>query len=44
MLMVISPAKTLDFETPPTTKRHTLPQFLDHSQELISQLRDLTPA
>lgn len=44
MLMVISPAKTLDFETPPTTKRHTQPQFLEHSQELISQLRDLTPA
>jgi cytoplasmic iron level regulating protein YaaA (DUF328/UPF0246 family) len=44
MLMVISPAKTLDFETPPTTKRYTQPQFLNHSQELISQLRDLTPA
>lgn len=44
MLMVISPAKTLDFETPPVTKRYTQPQFLDHSQELISQLRDLTPA
>lgn len=44
MLMVISPAKTLDFDTPPTTKRYTQPQFLDHSQELISQLRDLTPA
>jgi cytoplasmic iron level regulating protein YaaA (DUF328/UPF0246 family) len=44
MLMVISPAKTLDFETPPTTKRYTQPQYLDHSQALISQLRDLTPA
>lgn len=44
MLMVISPAKTLDFETPPVTKRYTQPQFLDHSQELISQLRDLRPA
>ncbi len=44
MLMVISPAKTLDFDTPPTTKRYTQPQFLDHSQELINQLRDLTPA
>ncbi|HEX8587848.1 peroxide stress protein YaaA [Pseudomonas sp.] len=44
MLMVISPAKTLDFETPPVTKRYTQPQFLDHSQELITQLRDLTPA
>ncbi|MEE4089026.1 peroxide stress protein YaaA [Pseudomonas viridiflava] len=44
MLMVISPAKTLDFETPPTTERFTQPQYLDHSQELISQLRELAPA
>ncbi|HEY0285684.1 MAG TPA: peroxide stress protein YaaA [Pseudomonas sp.] len=44
MLMVISPAKTLDFETPPTTHRFTQPQYLDHSQELITQLRELTPA
>ncbi|MFS2157645.1 peroxide stress protein YaaA [Pseudomonas sp. Pseusp122] len=44
MLMVISPAKTLDFETPPTTTRFTQPQYLDHSQELITQLRELSPA
>jgi cytoplasmic iron level regulating protein YaaA (DUF328/UPF0246 family) len=44
MLMVISPAKTLDYETPPTTPRFTQPQYLDHSQELIGQLRDLSPA
>lgn len=44
MLMVISPAKTLDFETPPTTERFTQPQYLDHSQELIEILRELTPA
>lgn len=44
MLMVISPAKTLDFATPPTTTRHTQPQYLDHSQELITQLRELSPA
>ncbi|WP_268799715.1 peroxide stress protein YaaA [Pseudomonas huanghezhanensis] len=44
MLMVISPAKTLDFETPPTTERFTQPQYLDHSQELIAQLRELTPS
>ncbi|MDB6142579.1 MAG: hypothetical protein JWP80_1623 [Pseudomonas sp.] len=43
MLMVISPAKTLDFDTPPVTKRFTQPQFLDHSQELILQLRELSP-
>ena len=44
MLMVISPAKTLDYETPPATQRFTQPQYLDHSQELILQLRELTPA
>jgi cytoplasmic iron level regulating protein YaaA (DUF328/UPF0246 family) len=44
MLMVISPAKTLDFETAPTTEHFTQPQYLDHSQELITQLRELTPA
>jgi cytoplasmic iron level regulating protein YaaA (DUF328/UPF0246 family) len=44
MLMVLSPAKTLDYETPPITKRFTQPQYLDHSQELITQLRELSPA
>ncbi|UVE18653.1 peroxide stress protein YaaA [Pseudomonas sp. LS44] len=43
MLMVISPAKTLDYETPPTTPRFTQPEYLDHAQELIGQLRELTP-
>ena len=37
MLMVISPAKTLDYETPPATQRLTQPQSLDHTQELIGQ-------
>ena len=40
MLMVISPAKTLDYETPPATKRHTLPRHLEHSKELIEILQD----
>ncbi len=44
MLHVISPAKTLDFETAPAIDDHSQPQFLDHSQELITQLRALTPA
>ncbi len=43
MLMVISPAKTLDYETPPATQRFTQPQYLDHSQTLIEQLRELSP-
>ena len=33
MLMVISPAKTLDYETPPATPRFTQPEHLDHAQE-----------
>jgi len=44
MLMVISPAKTLDYTSAPVTARHTLPEYLDHSVELIDQLRELTPA
>ncbi len=44
MLMVISPAKTLDYETPPATPRFTQPEHLDHAQDLIQQLRDFTPA
>ncbi|AXO89705.1 peroxide stress protein YaaA [Pseudomonas parafulva] len=44
MLTVISPAKTLDYDTPPVTQRHTLPQHLDHAQILIEQLRDFSPA
>ncbi|MNO72376.1 hypothetical protein D3C76_633210 [compost metagenome] len=44
MLMVISPAKTLDYNTPPVTERHTLPLHLDDAQELIGILRELTPA
>ena len=43
MLMVISPAKTLDYETPPTTTLFTQPQHLEHAQELIGQLRQMSP-
>jgi hypothetical protein len=43
MLMVISPAKTLDYQTPPATQRYTQPEHLDHAQDLIAQLRDFTP-
>ena len=43
MLIVISPAKTLDFETPAHTKKFTQPQFLEQSQLLIEQLRHFDP-
>ena len=39
MLIIISPAKTLDYETPPKTRRFTLPDFLDESERLINLLR-----
>lgn len=43
MLSVISPAKTLDFETSPSTRIHTQPDYLDQSRELIEILRDYSP-
>lgn len=43
MLLVISPAKNLDYETPPATKTATQPDMLDQAQELIDQLRPLAP-
>lgn len=42
MLTVISPAKTLDYETPATTQTHTLPKFTEHSTELIGVLNQLS--
>ncbi len=43
MLLVISPAKTLDYETPPVTSTHTKPRFLEHSRELIDILQEKSP-
>ena len=44
MLLVISPAKTLDYDTPPVTPRFTLPAHLEQASELIERLRELSPA
>nr|WP_199067440.1 peroxide stress protein YaaA [Chromobacterium sp. ASV5] len=43
MLMVISPAKTLDYDTPPATQTYTQPDLLTHSAELIETLREKSP-
>jgi cytoplasmic iron level regulating protein YaaA (DUF328/UPF0246 family) len=43
MLIVISPAKTLDYETPVSTRRSTLPDFLPRSGQLIKDIRRLHP-
>ncbi len=44
MIVVLSPAKTLDCLTPPTVDQYTQPIFLDQSQMLIDRLRELSPA
>ncbi|CAX54468.1 peroxide stress protein YaaA [Erwinia pyrifoliae] len=44
MLMVISPAKTLDFTSPLATERFTQPGLLAESQKLINEARKLSPA
>lgn len=43
MLTVISPAKTLDFDTPPGTRKNTQPRFLDRAGELVEDARKLGP-
>jgi len=43
MLIVISPAKNLDFDTPVPVKKHTKAGFLDDSQALIDDLQKLAP-
>ena len=43
MLMVISPAKTLDYDTPPAIEQSTQPRFVEHSVELIDVLREKSP-
>ncbi|WP_303292229.1 peroxide stress protein YaaA [Marinobacter sp. SS5-14b] len=43
MLMIISPAKTLDYESPLATETYTQPDYLDDACELIDQLKELEP-
>ena len=43
MLMVISPAKTLDYTSPLATTEFTQPRFLEQSSQLIAVLRQLAP-
>jgi cytoplasmic iron level regulating protein YaaA (DUF328/UPF0246 family) len=44
MLIVLSPAKTLDFESPIKVNKTTEPDFIARSAELISTLRTMPPA
>ncbi len=43
MLIVLSPAKTLDLDTPSTTRLHSTPDFLERSSALIDVLRSYSP-
>ncbi|CRL62622.1 peroxide stress protein YaaA [Proteus mirabilis] len=42
MLITISPAKTLDFESPLATTQFTQPELLKYSQQLIEECRKLS--
>ena len=42
MLVLLSPAKSLDYEVPLLTKKSTKPRFIDESAELIEGLRKLS--
>lgn len=44
MLVVVSPAKNLDFQSPPVTREFSQPELLDDAQELISRCKKLSPA
>lgn len=40
MLLLLSPAKKLDYDSPVRTTLHTQPMFVDQAQDLISILKD----
>lgn len=42
MLTVISPAKTLDFESPPVTEAHTRPAHLTQARQLVRRLQEFS--
>ena len=43
MLIVVSPAKALDFDSPLATKKHSQPIMLKKSKELVDILSTKTP-
>ncbi len=43
MLIVVSPAKSLDYESSLATKSATKPQYMEQSEILIEQLRQFSP-
>ncbi|MDB2692740.1 YaaA family protein, partial [Luminiphilus sp.] len=43
MLTVLSPAKTLDYQTPSIVETATVPRFMDQSALLVDDARALAP-
>ncbi|MFT5675262.1 MAG: cytoplasmic iron level regulating protein YaaA (DUF328/UPF0246 family) [Paraglaciecola sp.] len=43
MLVVVSPAKNLDYQTAPVISDFSQPELLEHSQKLINRCRKLSP-
>ncbi len=43
MLIVISPAKSLNFETPSTIKNYTIPELINESAKLVGRLKNMSP-
>jgi uncharacterized protein len=43
MLFLLSPAKSLDYASPATTKAHSVPLFADRAEVLIGLLREKSP-
>jgi cytoplasmic iron level regulating protein YaaA (DUF328/UPF0246 family) len=43
MLITISPAKSLDFETPSKISDYTIPELLNESEKLIGRLKTMSP-
>ncbi|GAB3623577.1 peroxide stress protein YaaA [Mariniluteicoccus endophyticus] len=42
MLALLSPAKSLDLESPLSTKKHTQPRMLEESEQLVDEMRTRT--
>lgn len=43
MLVVLSPAKSLDYESPLATRKNTQPQFIQDAQGLVEALKPISP-
>ena len=43
MITVISPAKTLDFDSNPATRKSSQPQFIQRSGELVEDAQQMSP-